>query len=181
MAKEIKKIGLLTKEKIVDELKERVKDIQGCFFIGFNKVEAFGFNTLRNNLKAAGADVFVAKNSLFKKALNDLGWQDLSGLLGTETGIVLVYDADIVKSCKILVDFAKASEILQLKGGVINEKKISSEEMNSLAKLPSREVLLGMAVAAIASPLTSFVSSLNQIILKFVWTVQEIKKVKEKK
>ncbi len=181
MAKEIKKIGLLTREKIVEELKERVEGIHGCFFIGFSKVQAFGLNTLRNNLKDAGADVFVAKNSLFKKAFNDLGWQDLSGLLDCETGMVLVYDSDIVKSCKVLVDFAKESEILQLKGGVIDEKKISSEDMDSLAKLPSREVLLGMAVSAIAAPLTSFVSSLNQIILKFVWTVQEIKKVKEKK
>jgi large subunit ribosomal protein L10 len=181
MAKEVKKIGLLTREKIVDELTTKVKDTQGCFFVGFNKVQAFGFNTLRNNLKDAGAHVFVAKNSLFKRAMNDLGWQDYSDLLEAETGIVLVYDADVVKSCKVLVDFAKETETLQLKGGVINEKKVTSDEMKNLAKLPSRDVLLGMAVSGIAAPLTGFVNSLNQIILKFVWAVQEIKKVKEEK
>jgi len=181
MAKEAKKIGLLTREKIVDELKERVKDTQGCFFVGFSKVAAFGFNTLRNDLKDSGAQVFVAKNAMFKRAFNALGWQDSAELLEAETGVVLVYDEDVVNACKILVNFAKDTETLQLKGGVINDKRISSAQMNDLAKLPSREVLLGMAVFSIASPLTGFLSSLNQIILKFVWVVQDLSKVKEKK
>jgi len=179
MAEEEKKIGLLIREKIVDELKDRIKDTQGCFFVGFNKVEAFGFNTLRNNLKDAGAQVFVVKNSLFKRTLEDLKWQDFNNLLEAETGVVLVYDEDVVKTCKTLVEFVKETETLQLKGGVIKDKRVSSNEINALAKLPSRDVLLGRAVSAIASPLTGFVSSLNQIILKFIWVVQDIKKKKE--
>jgi len=179
MAEEEKKIGLLIREKIVDELKDRIKDTQGCFFVGFNKVEAFGFNTLRNNLKDAGAQVFVVKNSLFKRTLEDLKWQDFNNLLEAETGVVLVYDEDVVKTCKTLVEFVKETETLQLKGGVIKDKRVSSNEINALAKLPSRDVLLGRAVSAIASPLTGFVSSLNQIILKFIWVIQDIKKKKE--
>jgi large subunit ribosomal protein L10 len=177
----MKKIGLLTREKIVEELKEKVANTDGLFFISFNKVKAFPLNVLRNNLKDSQASIFVTKNSLFKKALSELGWEGIDELVDTETGIVFVGDEDVVKPCKILVEFAKESETLQIKGGVINDKKVTSKEVVALAKLPSKEVLLGMAVSAIASPLSGFVNSLNQIILKFVWTISEVKEAKEKK
>jgi len=181
MIKDNKRIGLVTREKIVEEFKEKAKDTQGCLFVSFNKVQAFAANSLRNNLKDAGAKVFVTKNSLLKRATKDLDWQGVDEFFDSETGAVFIYDEDIVKSCKVLVDFKKENESLSLKGGFIKDKKITAKEINSLAKLPPREILLGQAVSAIASPLTGFLSSLNQIILKFVWAVEEIKKTKDKK
>ena len=181
MAKETKKIGLLTRGRIVEELKQGVKDTEGCFFVGFNKVGAFPFNELRNNLRDSGARVFVAKNSLFRKALGELGWEDVNSLLEAETGVVVIKEDDIVKACKILVEFTKETETLQLKGGVIKDKRVSPKELSALAKLPSREVLIGTVVSTFASPLRSFLNTLNQIILKFVWVVEEIKKAKEQK
>lgn len=177
----MKKIGLLTREKIVEELKEKVTSAEGLFFISFNKVKAFSFNGLRNNLKDSKTSILVAKNSLFKKALSELGWENIEELLDAETGIVFVNDEDVVKPCKILVEFAKESETLQIKGGVIKDRKVTPKEIVALAKLPPKEVLLGMAVSAIAAPLSGFVNSLNQIILKFVWTISEVKEAKEKK
>jgi len=181
MAKGIKKIGLLTRERIVKDLKQGIKGTEGCFFIGFNKVGAFQFNELRNNLRDSGVRVFVAKNSLFKKALGELGWEDVDSLLATETGVVITKEDEVVKACKILAEFAKETETLQLKGGVIKDKRVSLEELGALAKLPSREVLIGMVVSTFASPLGGFLNALNQIILKFVWVVEEIKKTKEQK
>jgi len=181
MAKETKKIGLLTRERIVKEIKQGVKDIEGCFFVSFNKVGAFPLNELRNNLRDSGARIFVTKNSLFKKALGELGWEDVNSLLEAETGIVIIKDNDVVKACKTLVEFTKETETLQLKGGIIKDKRVSSKELGALAKLPSREVLIGMVVFSFASPLCGFLNTLNQIILKFVWVVEEIKKAKEQK
>jgi len=181
MIKDDRRVGLITREKIVEEFKEKAKDIQGCLFVGFSKVGAFAVNSLRNDLKNAGARIFVTKNSLFKKAIKDLDWQDVDEFFDSETGAVFIYDEDIVKSCKALVDFTKENESLSLKGGLIKDKKITAKEIDFLAKLPSRDILLGQAVSAIASPLTGFLSSLNQIILKFVWVVEEIKKTKDKK
>ena len=90
-------------------------------------------------------------------------------------------DKDIVKTCKVLSEFAKEKEVLKVKGGVVKAKKITSDEVDTMAKLPTKEVLLGMAVYGMASPLSGFVNSLNQVILKFVWAIEEIKKVKDKK
>ncbi len=181
MAKETKKIGLLTRERIVEGLKQGVKSTEGCFFVGFNKVGAFPINGLRNNLRDSGARVFVAKNSLFRKALDELGWEDVNSLLEAETGVVITKEDGVVEACKILVEFAKEAEALQLKGGVIKDKRVSSKELGALAKLPSREVLIGMVVSSFASPLCGFLNTLNQIILKFVWVIEEIKKAKEQK
>ncbi len=179
MAKEVKKIGLLTRERIVEGLRQSIKETEGYFFVCFNKVGAFPLNQLRNNLRESGARILVAKNSLFERALGDLGWEDIKSLLEAETGIVVIKDCDVVKACKILVDFAKESEVMQLKGGVIKERRISPKEMNALAKLPSREILIGQVVSSLAAPLSGFLNTLNQVIVKFVWVVEEIKKAKE--
>jgi len=181
MAKEVKKIGLVISERIVEDLKQGVQDTEGCFFVGFNKVGAYPFNELRNNLRDLGAKVVVAKNSLFKRALSELGRENIDDLLETETAVVIIKDEDIVKVCKTLVEFTKETEALQLKGGFIRDKKVDSKELTSLAKLPSREVLIGMVVSSFASPMSGFLIALNQVILKFVWVIKEIKKTKEQK
>jgi large subunit ribosomal protein L10 len=181
MAKETKKIGLLTRERIVEEIKQNLKGTEGCFFISFNKVGAFPFNQLRNNLRDSGATIFVAKNSLFKKTLGELGWEDIGSFLEAETGLVIVKDQDVAGPCKILAEFTKETEALSLKGGLIRDKKVTPKELNTLAKLPSREVLIGQVVFSFAFPLSGFLNALNQIILKFVWVIQEVKKLKEKK
>ena len=176
----MKKIGLLAKEKIVEEIQHRIKDTQASFFIGFNKADASSFNGLRNNLKKANTNIFISKNSLLHIAFKKLGWKDFDTFLDAETGIVFVYDKDVVRACKILVDFTKEKEMLRLKGGVLNEKRITPQELTDLAKLPSKEIILSMAVSGIASPITGFLTVLNQIILKFLWVVEEVKKKKVK-
>lgn len=174
----MKTIGVLVKEKIINEIKNGVRESEGSFFIGFNKLQAFSFNTLRNNLKGNNARILVAKNSLLEKAFKDMGFSDINDLLGRETGVVISRHGDIVKICKILTEFSKEKGVLQLKGGFLKDRKVTDKDLEALAKLPSREVLLGMAVRGIASPLTSFVSVLNQVIVRFLWTLEEIKKKK---
>jgi large subunit ribosomal protein L10 len=181
MLKESKKIGVIARETMVAEVKEHIIVAQACFFIGFSRVQAFPFNTLRNNLREAGARVLITKNTLFKLALADIGQSVPDTFLEAETGVVFVNDEDVVKACKILVEFSQENEFIALKGGLIKDRQLTAKELISIAKLPSKEVLMGMAVSAIASPLTGLLVVMNQMILKFVWVVEEIKKVKEKK
>lgn len=174
----MKKIGALTRERIVEDLKNQIKGAHGYFFVNFNKVNAFGMNTLRNDLRDCGGRISVAKNSLFKRALSDLKLDDFAELLKAETGVVYVRDGDIVKACKTLSEFAKETEVLEIKGGFVDDKKLTKSEVKVLANLPSREVLLGMAVSTLAAPLSGFLNCLNQVILKFVWVIKEIEKKK---
>ncbi|MFA5007777.1 MAG: 50S ribosomal protein L10 [Candidatus Omnitrophota bacterium] len=170
----MKHIGAIVREQIVGEIRESIKQSEGCFFVNFNKVKAFSISQLRNNLRTTKAKVYVAKNSLFSKAF-DTKRDTIANFISGETAIIFVYDKDIVKTAKALVDFAKENEILKIQGGFLNDKAVTPEDLNALAKLPPKEVLLGMAVSGLASPITGFVSTLNQVILKFVWVVEEIK------
>ncbi len=174
----MKRIGVVVREKIVDEIKESINQAEGCFFVNFNKVKALSISQLRNNLRTIKAKVYVAKNSLLTKAF-DSNRDNVAGFINGEPAVIFVHDKDIVKTAKALVDFAKENEILKIQGGLLDNKTLSSEEMSALAKLPPKEILLGMAVSGLASPITGFVSTLNQVILKFLWTVEEIKKNKE--
>jgi large subunit ribosomal protein L10 len=172
-----KTIGLAIRENIIKKVQERVSSSSVYFFVGFSNVKSSSLSQLRNQLRLVDSYVFVAKNSLINKALEGLDLERLEDYLKGETGIISVYNEDIVKPCKAIVDFAKENEAFAIKGGIIEGRKINKEELESLAKLPGREVLLGQAVSGLAAPLTGFLACLNQIILKFVWVAEEIKKV----
>ncbi len=175
------RIGLVIRKKIVEEIKERLNSAQAYVFVGFSKLKAQQLNTLRDNLKKENSLMRIFKNSLIRRAFSDLGKELDNSFVEGPTGIVFVYE-DIVKVCKLLVDFSKESEeAFYLKGGFLEEKKLNKEELLELAKLPPYEILLGKTLNAFCAPLTGFLNSLNQIILKFVWLVEEIKKKKEER
>ena len=174
----MKKIGRLYREKIIDLIQKNTKDSGALFFINFKSLNATQLNILRLILKDKKSKLLVTKNRLMKMALKDSEFQ-LDEFLKTETGVVYSSE-DAVDIAKALFDFKKEFEQLQIKGGLIDDKLVKSKELQTMSNLPSKAVLLGMTVNCIASPLTSFLSSLNQMILKFVWAIDEIKNKKEK-
>ncbi len=175
----MKKIGIICREKIVDQLKSEWAEFSGCIFIGLDKVSAFSFNRLRNGLRKEKSSVLVSKISLMKRALENLGVSSFEEFLDGPTGLVFVGTDGVVNVCKILFEFSKENEAFSLRGGFLNDKKINAKELEAISKLPSREFLMAQAVMTIASPLTGFLAAANNIILKFVWVVNEIKKKKE--
>lgn len=169
-------VGLDIRKKIIDEVLQGIHEAQGYFFINFNKVKAGSISQLRNALSDVNAKIFVTKNSLFKVAFDKNSRNEVNDLLAQETAVVFIYDKDIVKAAKVIADFSKDNELSVLRGGMLKEQKLSIEDINTLAKLPGKEILLGMAVNGFASPITGFLSTLNQVILKFLWVIEEIKK-----
>ena len=111
------------------------------------------------------------KKSLEKNGLKE----DVNELLERSTAIVFTSGNDVVNVCKTLVNFSRENQGFTLKGGFLNKNKISAEKLDALSKLPPREILLAQAIRAMASPLTGFACALNNIILKFVWLIEEIK------
>jgi large subunit ribosomal protein L10 len=176
----MERVGLIYREKIVEQIKEKFSVSSACLFISFNKLGASAFNTLRNELRRLNTTIFVSKNSLIKRALEDLKKNEFNEFIRGCTGLVFICNEDVVKACKALVEFSKESEgALVLRGGYLKDKRIDKDVILELAKLPSKDVLLSMAVWALTSPLGGFVNLLNQIILRFLWLVEEVKKKKE--
>ncbi len=171
-------VGLVIRKSIITRIQEEIEKSCAYFFIGFNKVDSAALSKLRNELRVTNSYVFVAKNSLIRKSFESQNLDGFKDYLEGETGVIFICQEDIVGPCKVIVEFSKENENILIKGGVVDSKKITKEGLESLAKLPAREVLLGQAVSGLASPLTGFVACLNQIILKFAWALEEIKKVK---
>lgn len=169
------KVGTLYREKIISILQDNSETAEGLFFIGFNELSADQLNLLRKNLRAKSAKMFVAKNKLIQKSYKDL---ELNELLAGQTAVVYT-SADVVEVAKGLCDFRKENKALVIKGGAINDNVLSADDIVALSMLPSREVLLGMTVNVIASPLTSLVTSMQQIITKLPWALNAIKDKKE--
>jgi len=175
----MKKIGRVYREKFTQLIQKESVDTNAVLFVNFKNLSATQMNILRAALRQNKARLLVAKNRLIRRAFQDSGLQ-LDHFLKSETGIVYS-SGDVVEAAKVLFDFRKEYEKLEIKGGFIKERLVDARELEGISNLPSRSTLLGMAVNCIASPLIAVVNSLNQIILRFVWAIEEIKKQKDQK
>ena len=175
----MKKIGRVYREKLIDLIQKESADTNAIFFVNFKSLNATQLNILRAALRRKNARLLIAKNRLIRRAFQDSGLE-LDNFLKAETGIVYSL-GDVVEAAKTLFDFYKEYEKLEIKGGFIKEKLVNDKELEKISNLPSRSILLGMVVNCIASPLISVVNGLNQIILKFAWVIEAIRKQKEEK
>jgi len=115
---------------------------------------------LRGNLRPAGAEFRIAKNTLTTIAAERAGIDGLAGLLAGPTALVLAYD-DPVQASKIVSDFVRTSRVLTVRGGVMNNQMVTAPDIDTIATLPSRDELLGKLVGMLASPMSRLVGVLN--------------------
>jgi large subunit ribosomal protein L10 len=119
------------------------------------------FAYLRNRLAASGAEVHVVKNSFLKRAMTDSGLPDVADKLTGQTAVV-TGEKDAAPIAKILKTFAAEFKIAALKIGVIDKAILSTQEVEALAELPSREVLLSQLLGLLMAPATRLVRVLNE-------------------
>ena len=174
----IERPGLLVKEKIIEEIRERFNRYNNVIFVSFGKVKAFSLNILRNDIREKGGNFFVVKNTLIERFFS-LSQKEVKDFLNGQTGLVFSLDNNIVDVCKVLFNFAKENENFKINGGILTNKKVSSTELENISKLPSKEIILGSVLSTIVSPLTSFLAFLRQPLLDFVLILEDLKKRKE--
>ncbi len=162
-------------------LKERLDSAKAIVLVDYKGINVEEVNELRRRFRSAGVDYFVAKNTLIKIALNELGINDLDEYLVGPTAVA-VCKADEVAPARELVKFSK--EVMEDKGfpkfkqGYIGSIVMGTDEMTMLAELPSREELLAKVLSGFNAPITGFVGVLQGVIRKFVYTVDAIAKEK---
>jgi large subunit ribosomal protein L10 len=123
------------------------------------KVDQFG--ELRNRLAPAGAEVRVVKNSFLKRAMANSGMPDVADKLTGQTAIVMGQN-DVAPVAKILKLFAAEFKIATLKIGVVDKAVLSTADVEALAELPSREILLSQLLGLLLAPATRLVRVLNE-------------------
>ena len=149
------------KASIVSDLSERLTKSPFVLVTDYQRMNVNHFADLRNRLAASGAEMHVVKNSFLKRAMTDSGLPDVAGTLTGQTAVV-TGDKDVAPVAKVLKMFAAEFKIAALKVGVVDKSVLSSKELETLAELPSREVLLAQLLGLLLSPATKLVRLFNE-------------------
>jgi large subunit ribosomal protein L10 len=147
------------KERVVAELTERLRTTETLLVADYRGLTMPQIDDLRSKLVEHGARFSVVKNTLTRRAAEAAGSSTLLALLEGPTAIAfLESDGDPVAVAKALVDAARETRVLEVRGGVLEGRPIEAAEIESLAKLPPLDVLRGQVLAAIIAPLTGIVA-----------------------
>ena len=149
------------KASIVSDLSEKLNRSPFLLVTDYKQMKVDQFGELRNRLAPAGAEVRVVKNSFLKRAMADSGMPDVGDKLTGQTAIVLG-EKDVAPVAQILKMFAAEFKIAALKIGVIDKAVISTSDVEALAELPAREVLLAQLLGLFQAPATRLVRVLNE-------------------
>lgn len=165
-------------EKIaaVAEMKERLETCEIAIATQYIGINVEKVTELRRQLRAAGVEFKVYKNTLARRALKELDLEAAADFMNGPTA--WAFSKDPVASAKILKDFARKSPKVAMVGGVLNGKPVTGEQLKALASLPSRDQLLAQVVGTIAAPLRNFVGVLSAVPRNFVSVIDQIEKKK---
>jgi len=151
---------LKAKKAIVAELTEKVANSKTVVLVDYRGLTVEQDTELRSALRKAGVKYEVVKNTLTRFAMNNNGYSEIDTFLNGPTAIAYSYE-DVVAPAKVIAEFAKKFEHLQIKVGIVEGKVFNESEINKLAELPSREELIAKALAGFNAPITGFVNVLN--------------------
>lgn len=162
-------------------LKEMKATLEGgdIFFAKFDRVNVADFSELRRSIKNKEGRGIVVKKTLAKIALTEMGMEEATGALDGQMFLVASPSEPQIIS-KELVDFSKKQEGFVVNGVFMDGTFHSSEYVNDLAQLPSREQLLASVVGGIKAPITNFVMGLNSLLRSMVVVLDQVKQQKEK-
>ena len=163
------------KEQVVAELRAIAASSKGAILTDYRGLTVADVSKLRKKLRESNAEYHIVKNTLFKLALGGEISPELDQLLSGPTAIVFAKD-DIVAPSKAILDFVKEAKKpeVKVKGGYMDGKVISVEQVTAISKLPSREQIIAQLIGTLNGPASDLVGTFNGVISEFVRTVQAV-------
>ena len=150
------------KKEEVKALAEEMKNSKLILLTDYRGINVVDDTTLRRDLRGAGATYKIIKNNITKRALEECGITGLEDKLEGPTAVVMSSE-DYLEPSKVIYKFSKENEYYEIKGGVIDGKVMTAEEIITLAKLPSRETLLSMLAGALLGNISKVAVALNEV------------------
>ena len=151
---------LKAKQDKVTVLAEKLKKSKMVVFSEYRGITVSDDTALRSNVRQNGDEYMVLKNSIIVHACKEAGIEGVESLEGP-TSIVIGYE-DYVSPAKVIADFAKNHDFYKIKAGIMDGKAVSLEEVNKLAKLPSKETLYSMVASALLGNIRNLAVVLDQ-------------------
>jgi large subunit ribosomal protein L10 len=149
------------KSTLVAELAENFGRASIALLSEYKGLSAGESDDMRRRIRAAKGEFRVAKNTLLRLAVKDTKFAQLEGQLGGSVGLILSY-ADPVELAKTVSSFKDLGEKFKIRGGVLDGKPLSAAEINDLASLPPREVIMAQLLGLLQAPATQLVRLLNE-------------------
>jgi large subunit ribosomal protein L10 len=149
------------KASIVSELSETLKRSPFVLVTDYRGMKVADFSELRSRLVPAGAEMHVVKNNFLKRAMADSGFPDVGDQFAGQTAVV-TGDKDVAPVAKIFKTFASQFKLATLKIGFVDRAMLSTAELETLAELPTREVLQAQLLGLFLSPATRLVRLLTE-------------------
>lgn len=166
------------KKDAVESLTTKFKKAKSVVMTDYRGMTVAEMTNLRRVLRAEHIEYRIAKNRLVRIAIKEAGSEAADEYLTGPTAIAFGYEDPVVPA-RIISEFAKTSEKLRFKGGLLEGKKISLATIEKLAKLPSKEQLLGRLLGSLQGPACKLAMGLNQAASKIVYALKAIEEQKK--
>ena len=166
------------KTALIAELAERLASASLGVVTEYRGLTVAQMNKLRRELEGAGASYRVTKNTLTRRAIKETAFARLEQLLRGPTGLVTAAK-DPVAVAKILVRFAELNDKLKISGGVLDGETLPASSVSALAKLPSREVLIGQLLGLLQAPASQLLRTIQEPGASLVRLLGAIEKGKQ--
>ena len=153
------------KEEEVDKLAEKMKDASIVLLTEYRGINVEDDTKLRKSVRNANAEYTVIKNNITKRALNKLGITDLDNELVGPTAVIIAQE-EYLPSLKAIYNFTKDNDFYKIKGGVLEGKVTSVDELVVLAKLPSREELIAKLAGCLLANVSKLAATLEAVRVK---------------
>ena len=161
------------KIKVVEEMSGAFRSAGSIFVTDYTGLKVKDMTDLRAQLRKAGVQYHVAKNTLMRRAAEETGYGELSSLLKGQIAIAFG-PADPVSTAKIFHEFLGRVEKPAVRKFVVEKRAYGGGDLKALASLPPREVLLSQLVSAVEGPIADFVGTLDSILREIVGTVDAL-------
>lgn len=167
------------KETFVEEFRERLQDSPVIFLTDFTGLDVKSMTVLRDQLRKSGAEYLVVKNRLVQRALEDTEIPDLSEWLLGPTGVVIGHSGP-VEAAKAVADFAKDhNDRPVFKVAVLDNAVLDPSQIERLAKLPTRDVLLSMLAGVLEAPLAALAGAMEAKMQEMSGLLEALREKKE--
>ena len=150
------------KEKEVNELAEKIKAAKIVLLTDYRGITVDSVTGLRADLRKSNTEYRVIKNNITRRALEKCEYTGLEDLLEGPTAVI-INNEDYLDTAKTIYEFTKANDFYKIKGGIIDGKVMTTEEIVTLAKLPSKETLIGMLAGALLGNISKLAVALNEV------------------
>lgn len=154
------------KAKQVEEITEKVKKAKTVVLVDYRGLTVAQDTEMRAEMRKAGVDYKVLKNRLVLRAFNDCGLSGFDKILEGPTAVAFGYEDEVAPAKLVADTVAKTNNKIAIKGGVIAGKQASVEEVNALAKIPAKPVLVAQLLGMLTNPMRSLAVAISEIAKK---------------